>query len=118
MDCFYLRPYNQPHTGSSAVASKSQRRPAGTHRGHPAGKRLVRVEVQTTRKDIGLIRAVAKTLRGDPEKAKALRSKLEEALVSPGARTAFDVFGTDLPDEAFKNVFDQPRQERWREVDL
>jgi hypothetical protein len=78
----------------------------------------VRLEVQTTPKDIQLIRAVAKTLRGEPEKAEALRSTLEEALVRSGVRTAFDVFGTDLPDDAFEDVFDQPRQERWREVDL
>jgi hypothetical protein len=25
------------------------------------------------------------------------------------AKTAFDVFGSDLPDEAFEGVFDQPR---------
>jgi hypothetical protein len=25
-------------------------------------------------------------------------------------KTAFDVFGSDLPDEAFVGVFDQPRQ--------
>jgi hypothetical protein len=26
------------------------------------------------------------------------------------AKTAFDVFGSELPDEAFAGVFDQPRQ--------
>jgi hypothetical protein len=36
----------------------------------------------------------------------------------PGVETAFDVFGSELPDEAFAGVFDQPRQNGWREVDL
>jgi len=33
-------------------------------------------------------------------------------------RTAFDIFGSELPDEVFTNVFDQPRQRGWRRVDL
>jgi hypothetical protein len=78
----------------------------------------VRIEVQATKKDTELLRAVAKTLRGEPERAKALRSTLEAVLVSPDVTTAFDVFGTDLADEVFAGVFDQPRQTSWREVDL
>jgi hypothetical protein len=52
---------------------------------------------------------VAETLRGEPERASALRSTLEEALVGREVRTAFDMFGSDLPDEVFADVFDQPR---------
>jgi hypothetical protein len=33
-------------------------------------------------------------------------------------KSAFDVFGSELPDEAFAGVFDQPRQCNWRKVDL
>jgi hypothetical protein len=79
---------------------------------------LVRVEVQAARNDAGLIRAVAETLRSRPEKAKALRTTLEKALVDPEIKTAFDVFGSDLPDEVFAGVFDEPRQRNWRKVDL
>jgi hypothetical protein len=43
---------------------------------------------------------------------------LESTLVSPAVKTAFDVFGSDLPDQAFAGVFDRPRQKGWREVDL
>ena len=75
-------------------------------------------QVQAATKDAGLIRAVADTLRGKPEKADALRSTLANALIHPEVKTAFDVFGSDLPDEAFDDVFDQPRQRDWREVDL
>jgi hypothetical protein len=78
----------------------------------------VRLEVQTNPKDVRLIKALAKTLRGEPERARALRSTLERALVNPELKTAFDVFGTDLPDEVFADVFDQRRQGSWREIDL
>jgi hypothetical protein len=70
---------------------------------------LVRVEVQARKTDAGLIRALAETLRGRPEKAEALRSTLASALLHPGAKTAFDIFGSDLADEVFTGVFDQPR---------
>jgi hypothetical protein len=100
------------------VPSKSQRKPAGTLHRVPASKRLVRLEVDPAPQDARLIKAVAKTLRGEPKRAKALRATLEEALVGAEVKTAFDVFGTDLPDEVFADVFDQPRQGSWREIDL
>ena len=100
------------------MASTSQRKASTTHRHRAAARGFVRVEVQAAKSDTGLIRALAETLRGDPERAKALRSTLEQALVDPEVKTAFDVFGSDLPDEAFVGVLDQPRQAGWREVDL
>ncbi len=99
------------------MASKSQRKATTTHRRRAAARGLVRVEVQAPKKDAGLIRALAETLRSKPEKAKALRSTLEKALM-PELATAFDVFGSDLPDEAFAGVFDQPRERDWRMVSL
>jgi len=100
------------------MASKSQRKATTSHRRRAAARGIVRLEVQAPKRDVGLIRAVAETLRGEPERAKALRSILENTLVSPAVKTAFDVFGSDLPDQAFAGVFDQPRQKGWREVDL
>ena len=100
------------------MATKSQRKATKTHRRRAIARGLVRVEVQARRSDAGLIKAMAETLRGKPEKAKALRSALEKELVEPEVRTAFDVFGSDLPDEVFAGVFDQPRQKRWRKVNL
>jgi hypothetical protein len=41
-----------------------------------------------------------------------------KSLVHPETRTAFDVFGSDLPDEVFAGVFEQSRQKLWREIDL
>ena len=78
----------------------------------------MRLEVQAPKRDADLIRALAETLRDESEKAKALRSTLVKALVHPEIRTAFDVFGSDLPDEVFAGVFEQPRQRQWREINL
>lgn len=100
------------------MATTSQKKASAAHRRRTAARGLVRVEVQAARADTGLIRAVAETLRGDPSRARALRSVLEEALVDPEIRSAFDVFGSDLADDAFTGVFDAPRQGGWRAVDL
>jgi hypothetical protein len=95
------------------MASKSQRKATSAHRRRAAARGIVRLEVQATKRDAGLIRAVADTLRGKPEKADALRSTLANALTHPEVKTAFDVFGSDLPDDAFDGVFEQPRQRDW-----
>lgn len=100
------------------MASKSQRRATRTHRSRAAARGLVRVEVQAPKKDAGLIRALAEMLRGKAEKADALRSTLASALMHSEAKSAFDIFGSELPDDAFTGVFDQPRQRESREVDL
>lgn len=100
------------------MASKSQRKATRTHRRRAAARGLVRVEVQAPKKDAGLIRALAETLRGKTEAAEALRSALAKAVMPPELSTAFDIFGSELPDDAFENVFDQPRQRSWRKVDL
>jgi hypothetical protein len=100
------------------MATKSQRKATRAHRRRAAARGLVRVEVQAPKKDASLIRALAETLRGRAEKAEALRSTLARALLRPEAKTAFHIFGSELPDEAFAGVFDRPRQGNGREVDL
>ena len=100
------------------MATASQKKASTTHRRRAFARGLVRVEVQAVKGDTGLIRALAETLRGDPARAKTVRSILEQALIDPQVKTAFDLFGSDLPDEAFAGVFDQPRQRSWREVEL
>lgn len=100
------------------MASKSQRRATRTHRRRATARGLVRVEVQAPKRDVSLIRALAETLRGGDKKAEAVRSTLGKVLVHPEMKTAFDVFGSELPDEVFSGVFDRPRQTGWREVDL
>src|SRR3974390_939114 len=100
------------------MASKSQRNATRIHRRRAAARGLVRVEVQAPKRDAVLIRALAETLRGKAGKAEALRSKLSAALKGPEAKTAFDIFGSELPDAAFNGVFDQPRHRQWREINL
>jgi len=100
------------------MASKSQRRATRTHRRRATARGFVRVEVQAPKRDAGLIRALAETLRGKAEKAEALRSALAKALTHPEVKTAFDVFGSELPDDTFTGIFDQPRQRDWREANL
>ncbi|HEX4159894.1 MAG TPA: hypothetical protein VHY79_15620 [Rhizomicrobium sp.] len=65
-----------------------------------------------------MIRTVAETLRGGQEEAEALRSALAKLLIPRKVGSAFDIFGSDLPDEAFAGVFDQRRERHWRAVDL
>jgi hypothetical protein len=88
------------------MASKSQRKATRAHRRRAEARGFVRVEVQASKKDAGLIRALAETLRGEAEKAEALRSTLAKAVLNPEMRTAFDIFGSELPDEVFTGVFD------------
>ena len=100
------------------MATKSQRKATRTHRSRAAAQGLVRVEVQAPQRDARLIRSVAKTLRGRAQEAEALRSTLVKVLKHPEAKTAFDVFGSDLPDEGFEVIFNQPRELGWRKVEL
>jgi hypothetical protein len=120
LDLLKFRLYNRKadRTRTGLMTTKSQRKATRTHRRRAKERGLVRVEVQAPKQDAGLIRTLAETLRGRSEKASALRSTLAKALMHPEVSTAFDIFGSDLPDEVFAGVFDQPRQRDWREVDL
>jgi hypothetical protein len=100
------------------MVKNSRRKVADMQRRRTAERGLVRVEVQATGSDAALIRALAQSLRSDPQKAKATRSALTRALIESEVATAFDVFGSDLPDETFVGVFDRPRPQDWRKVDL
>jgi hypothetical protein len=92
------------------MASKARRTAPPIHRRRATARDLVRVEVQASKRDAALIRALAKMLREGTAKVEAVRSALTQAVMNPEMKTAFDVFGSDLPDEAFAGVFDQPRQ--------
>lgn len=100
------------------MAARSRRKATRAHRRRAAARGLARIEVQAPRKDAVLIRALAEALRDEPERAEGLRKTLAKSLALAEANNAFDVFGSDLPDEAFSGVFDLPRQRDWRQVDL
>jgi hypothetical protein len=120
-DCLFrnVRLYNRNHSRwCGQMASESQRKATSAHRRRAAARGLVRLEVQAPRKDVELVRMLVGTLRGEHGKANALRSALEKALVNPAEMTAFDIFGSALPDEAFAGVFDQPRERDWWKLKL
>jgi hypothetical protein len=100
------------------MASKAQRKATKMHRRRAAARGLVRIEVQAVKKDAVLIRALAAVLREGTKDAEGLRMRLANELSPHRLKTAFDVFGSDLPDEVFAGVFEQPRRERWREIKL
>ena len=104
--------------GGAIVATASQKKTPTAHRRRADARGLARVELQATKADAVLIRALAETLRGEPQRANSVRATLEQALVGGEVKTAFDVFGSDIPDEAFEGIFDQPRQKNWRKVEL
>jgi hypothetical protein len=68
--------------------------------------------------DAALIGRIMDVLRGDQVEADALRRAILAALPAAKAKSALDVFSSDLPDEAFEGVFTQDRQSGWRGVDL
>jgi hypothetical protein len=88
------------------------------HRKRAAARGLVRLEVQARSSDVEIIRAVAELLRRDDEAGQQLRGSLKSALTPAASFSALDAFATDLPDELFEGVFDQPREQAWRDVSL
>jgi hypothetical protein len=100
------------------MVSPSQKKASTLHRSRLASRGLLRVEVQATKSDTRLIRALAEELRSESPRGKSLRSTLESALIESKTKSLLDIFGSDLPDDAFSGVFDQPRQSGWREVEL
>ena len=100
------------------MASQSQKRASANHRRRAAAHGLARVEIKIGTEDVSLIKALAAILRNEPEQAKALRFALQHVVGVPQAKTAFDIFGADAPDDMFDGVFDQPRQSKWRETGL
>ena len=100
------------------MSTKAQRKATRAHRRRAAARGLVRVEVQAPAGDAALIKSVAATLRGPSQRAAALRSALTKSLSGTQVKSAFDIFGSDLSDEVFEGVFDQPRPRQWRDVEL
>jgi len=99
---YALRLYNrngcelEPSPGSSRSERKATRR----HRRRAAARGFVRVEVRVPKRDADLIRALAETLGASNERAEMLRSVLARALMHSETDIAFDLFGSDLPDQS------------------
>src|SRR5207237_4922095 len=104
----YLRLYVRDNPGAIEMGTRSQRKATRAHRRRAVARGMVRVEVQAPQQDAGLIRALAQSLRNGTPKAKQLRSALVDALATSDVKTAFDVFGSELGDDVFAGVLDQP----------
>lgn len=100
------------------MATSSQRKASANHRKRITSRGLVRVEVQASPTDIRLLREIARGLRQETKAASELRRKLQRAVGEEAAQDGFGIFGSDLPDEVFAGVFEQRRDENWRDIDL
>lgn len=104
------------------MADTSQRKATKAYRSRAKRNGLVRVEVQAPKEFSELIKSVARALREDP----AAALQLEKA-VKPDAkgkkkrgRSALEAFMSmpDISGPEFDEVFDQPRKDKWRKIEL
>ncbi len=100
------------------MATTSQRKASTTHRRRAVARGLVRVEVQAAKRILASYALWQKHFAASRAGEKCFDPPWSSALIDPEVKTAFDVFGSDLPDDAFAGIFDQPRQKGWREVEL
>jgi hypothetical protein len=49
---------------------------------------------------------------------KVAREPADEGVSRRREKTAFDIFGSDLPDEVFAEIFEQPRVSGWRDFEF
>lgn len=98
------------------MAAVSQRKASNAYRKRESAKGLVRIEVRVNASDASLVRSVVDILR--TEHADALRTALQRAVGKKEVHTAFDIFGSDLPDEYFDGVFERPSDTGWRDIDI
>ncbi len=90
--------------------SGAQRKALTDHRKRRRQAGLVRVEVQAQATDAPILRDLAAVLRGDADQARAVRTQLQSIVAKPADASAWDIFGSDLPDAYFEGVFEQGRR--------
>ena len=99
--------------------SDAQRKALTDHRTRRRKAGLVRVEVQAPATDAPILRDLAAVLRGDADRARAVRDQLQSIIAKSPATSALDIFGSDLPDAYFEGVFESARRaDPPRDVDL
>jgi hypothetical protein len=96
----------------------SAQRAARAHRQRIRAHGLVHIEVQAPAGDSALIRSIAEVLCNDPAQAQDLQRAIAALLAAGTPVNASEIFRSDLPDDAFEGVFDQPPFKRWRKVEL
>ena len=109
-----------PMSSRKHLLSSAQRNALTAHRRRRRDRGVVRVEVQVPEVDAGMVRDVAAILRGEPGRAQALRTQLRSVVGETRHGTsAFDIFGSDLPDHYFEGVFEHNRRgENARDIEL
>ncbi len=98
--------------------SNAQREALTAHRRRRRESGLVRVELQVPAADVGAVRELATLLRGEAKAAQAARAQLRTVVEKPRAATILDMFGSDLPDAYFDEVFEQRQTDKPRDIDL
>ena len=97
----------------------AQKKALTDHRARRRRAGLARIEVQAPAMDASIIRELAAVLRGDVDRARAVRAELQSIIARPAAMSALDIFGSDLPDAYFEGVFEQGRRDDpVRDIDL
>jgi len=90
--------------------AKSSRRILAEHRRRYRHRGLARLEVQVPASDAGMMRAIARALRGGDAEAGRLRAQLGMlAALPPAGETILDLLICELPDEAFAEILDRDR---------
>jgi hypothetical protein len=97
--------------------SSAQQKALADHRRRRREDGMVRVEVQVPADDAGMLRELAAILRGEPDAAAAMRSRIHAVIA--GAPSVSDIFGSALPDAWFDDVFEQrDRDDAPRDVEF
>jgi hypothetical protein len=83
-----LRRYNRRIASQKQSWRPHRKKSLDRPRRRASAQGLVRVEVKADKADAGLPRTLAETLRSDPDRARSLRSLLEQALIDPQVKTS------------------------------
>lgn len=103
----------------SSDVSIAQQKALSRHRQRRRDAGVVRIEVQAPAIDAPILRDLAAALRESSRDGQSLRDQLRSIVAKPRAQSAFDIFGSDLPDAYFEGVFDDAgRCDLPRDVDL
>ena len=99
--------------------SDAQRKAVTSHRRRRRHGGVVRVEVQVPAIDSAMLRELVAILRSQSDVAQVMRDQLRYILAKPRAASAFEIFGSDLPDACFQGVFERDRRgDSPRDVEL
>lgn len=103
---------------SAPIPKNAQQRAVHNFRQKALSKGLVRFEVLVSATDKLLIKRLAEILSSETQIANKIRQDVDQVLCAATHETGFDIFGSDISDAAFENIFDRVTQSDWRAVEL